>query len=159
MFCKRRNDIKRAPWKMAWILLVDFNFKRSHLRCFVKKGVLENFAKFTGKHLCQSLFLIKLQSSGLQRYLKRDSGTGVFLWILWKFLRTPFFRIPPSDCFNNLSLHTWIQYVRHTTCKNSRSTAKEASILLLSWSNLSIICSKWQLSWILSGIYLYLSLL
>ena len=28
----------------------------SHQRCSVKKGVLTNFAKFTGKHLCQSLF-------------------------------------------------------------------------------------------------------
>ena len=26
-------------------------------------GVPRNFAKFTGKHLCQSLFLIKLQAS------------------------------------------------------------------------------------------------
>ena len=25
-------------------------------RCSVKKGVLRNFAKFTGKHLCQRLF-------------------------------------------------------------------------------------------------------
>ena len=28
---------------------------------FYKKGVLKDFAKFTGKHLRQSLFLIKLQ--------------------------------------------------------------------------------------------------
>ena len=42
-----------------------------------KKGVLRNFTKFTGKHLCQSLFLIKLQASGLELYLKRESGTGV----------------------------------------------------------------------------------
>ena len=28
---------------------------------FYKKGVLRNFAKFTEKHLCQSLFLIKFQ--------------------------------------------------------------------------------------------------
>ena len=27
--------------------------------CSVKKGVLRNFAKFTGKHLCQSLFIKK----------------------------------------------------------------------------------------------------
>ena len=27
---------------------------------FGKKGVLRNFAKFTGKHLCQSLFLNKV---------------------------------------------------------------------------------------------------
>ena len=30
---------------------------------FCKKGILRNFAKFTGKRLCQSLFLIKLQAS------------------------------------------------------------------------------------------------
>ena len=29
---------------------------------FCKKGFLRNFAKFTGKHLSQSLFLIKLQT-------------------------------------------------------------------------------------------------
>ena len=35
----------------------------------LQKGVLKNFAKFTGKHLCQSLLYI----------------TGVFLWILRNF--------------------------------------------------------------------------
>ena len=30
--------------------------RSSHRRCSVGKGVLQNFAKFTGKHLCQSLF-------------------------------------------------------------------------------------------------------
>ena len=29
--------------------------RSSHRRCSIKKGVLKNFAKFTGKHLCQSL--------------------------------------------------------------------------------------------------------
>ena len=29
-------------------------------RCSVRKGVLRNFTKFTGKHLCQSLFLNKV---------------------------------------------------------------------------------------------------
>ena len=32
----------------------------------MKKGVLKDFTKFTGKHLCQSLFLIKLQVSCLR---------------------------------------------------------------------------------------------
>ena len=36
-----------------------------------KKSGLKNFAKFTGKHLCQRLFLIKLQGSDLQLYLKK----------------------------------------------------------------------------------------
>ena len=29
---------------------------------FCKKGILRNFAKFTGKHLCQNLFFIKKES-------------------------------------------------------------------------------------------------
>ena len=36
------------------------NSRSSHQRCSVKKGVLRNFAKFTGKHLCQSLFFNKV---------------------------------------------------------------------------------------------------
>ena len=34
--------------------------RSSHQRCSVKKGVLKNFAKFTGKHMCQSLFFNKV---------------------------------------------------------------------------------------------------
>ena len=34
--------------------------RSSHRRCFVKKGVYRNFAKFTGKHLCQRLFFNKV---------------------------------------------------------------------------------------------------
>ena len=34
----------------------------THLRFSVKKGVLRNFAKLTGKPLCQSLFLKKVAS-------------------------------------------------------------------------------------------------
>ena len=56
-------------------------FRSSHQRCSVRKGVLRNFAKFTGKRLCQSVFFNKVAGWILQLYLKRDSGTGVFLWI------------------------------------------------------------------------------
>ena len=35
------------------------NWISSHQGCSVRKGVLRNFAKFTGKHLCQSLFFKK----------------------------------------------------------------------------------------------------
>ena len=34
--------------------------RSSHHRCSVRKGVLGNFTKFTGKHLCQSLFFNKV---------------------------------------------------------------------------------------------------
>ena len=67
-------------------------FRSSHRRCSAKKGVLRNFAKFTGKHFCQSLFFDKL-------YWKRGFGTGVFLWILWNFLENLFYRTPLRNCF------------------------------------------------------------
>ena len=40
----------------AWLTI----HRSSHPDVFCKKGVLENFAKFTGKYLCQSLFLNKV---------------------------------------------------------------------------------------------------
>ena len=46
---------------------------------FCKKGVLENLAKFRGKHLCQSFFFKKVPSLKPAALLKRDSSTGVFL--------------------------------------------------------------------------------
>ena len=51
----------------------------------MKKSVLRNFKNVTGKHLYQSLFLNKVVGQALQLYLKRDSGTGVFLRIFRNF--------------------------------------------------------------------------
>ena len=53
-------------------------------------GVLKNFANFTGKHLCWSHFLIKLQAWGSATLLKRDSNTDVFLWNKQNFTNTYF---------------------------------------------------------------------
>ena len=63
----------------------ELNLRSSHWSCSVKKFVLRNFANFTGKHLCWSLFLVKLQTFRPATLLKRDSKTDVFLWILGKF--------------------------------------------------------------------------
>ena len=40
--------------------------RSSLLEVFCKEGVLKNFTKFTGKHLCQSLFFNNV--AGLQLY-------------------------------------------------------------------------------------------
>ena len=61
-------------------IIVDYSsFRSSHRRCSVKKGVLRNFAKFTGKHLCQRLFFDKVAGLRPETLLKRVSGTSVFL--------------------------------------------------------------------------------
>ena len=46
---------------------------------YVKKGVLKNFAKFTGKHLCHGLFLNKAAGISPATLLKKGFGTGIFL--------------------------------------------------------------------------------
>ena len=61
------------------------NCRSSCSQIFIKISVLKNFAIFTGKHLCWSLFLRKLQVLKPASLLKRDSNTGVFLWILRNF--------------------------------------------------------------------------
>ena len=43
----------------------------------MKKGVLRNFTKFTGKYLCQSLFFNKVAGLRPATLLKRESGAGV----------------------------------------------------------------------------------
>ena len=58
-------------------------YRSSHQRCSRKKGVLTNLAKFTGKHLRQSLFFNKVAGQRSATLLKkRDFGTGVSLSIL-----------------------------------------------------------------------------
>ena len=42
--------------------------RSSQQRCSMKKVVLRNFEKFTGKHLCQSLLFYKVASLDLQLY-------------------------------------------------------------------------------------------
>ena len=40
--------------------VLDENDRSSHRRCSIKIGVLKNFAKLTGKRLCQRLFFNKV---------------------------------------------------------------------------------------------------
>ena len=52
--------------------------------CSVRKGVLRNFSTFTEKCLCQGPFFNKVRAQPAT-LLKKDSGTGVSLWILQNF--------------------------------------------------------------------------
>ena len=67
----------------------------------VKKGVLRNFAKFTGKHMFQKLFFYKVVT-----LLKKKSGTGIFLRICEISKNTFFYRTPPLTASEFL-ICTW----------------------------------------------------
>ena len=52
-----RNANIRTKKVVKYLVLADSNIIRSRrLEVFFRKGVLRNFAKFTGKRPCQSLF-------------------------------------------------------------------------------------------------------
>ena len=56
-----------------------------------KKGVLRNFTKFKGKHLCQSLFFNKVTGLRAATLLKKRLWHRCFPVSFGRFLRTPFF--------------------------------------------------------------------
>ena len=65
--------------------------RSSRPEVFCKKGVLRNFAKFAGKHLCQSLFFNKVAGLKPATLLKKRFWRRCFPVNFAKFLRTPFF--------------------------------------------------------------------
>ena len=65
----------------------------------MKKGVLRNFAQFTEKHLCQSLFFKKVAGLRPATLLKKRFWHRCFPVNFVKFPRTPFYRTHPGDCF------------------------------------------------------------
>ena len=81
----------------------------SHQSCSSKIGVLKNFTKFKGKHLCWTLFFNKVASLSPATLRKRGSNTDVFQWILWNFYDKLFYKTSTGDCFflldNQRKLH------------------------------------------------------
>ena len=152
---------------VVYVIVKILTKQKQPLEAFCKKGVLGNFTKFTGKHLCQSLFFKKETlskerlwhryfhvnfakfvripllaehlrwlllyqtvliyqrtyqypltifapclmfacASGLQLYHKKDSGAGVFLWILRNLQELLFYGTIPvaASVWNSLNTST-----------------------------------------------------
>ena len=62
----------------------------SHQRCSIGKSVLRNFVKFTGNHLCQSLFFNKVAGLRPATLLKKRLWHRCFALSFTKVLRTSF---------------------------------------------------------------------
>ena len=65
--CKDLKFLRKYPWNYSLSIAIKVSTKGCISYCrssgpevFCKKGVLRNFTKFTGKHLCQSLFFNKV---------------------------------------------------------------------------------------------------
>ena len=56
----------------------------------MKKDVLRNFAKFTGKHLCRSLFFNKVAGQACN-FIKKEALAQAFSCEFWETFKSTFF--------------------------------------------------------------------
>ena len=66
---RAKNHTMSNQLHLYFPLFLDqmYTYRSSSPMVFCKKGVLKNFEKFTGKHLCQSLFFNKVAGSLLPK--------------------------------------------------------------------------------------------
>ena len=69
---------------------INLLYRSSHQRCSLKKVFFKNFTKFTGKHLCWSLFFNKVSGLRPAILLKKKLQQRCFPVNFVKFLRTSF---------------------------------------------------------------------
>ena len=88
------------------------NYRCSHQRCSIKEAVLRIFTKFTGKHLCQSLFFKKVAD-----LLKKKLWHRCFPVNFVKVLRTPFLQNIFGRLLPNLTNRINLKFCRtRETC-------------------------------------------
>ena len=75
------------------------NTRSSHQRCSIIKGAFINLAKFTGKHLFQSLFLNKVAGLRSATLLRKRLWHRCFPVNFAKFIRSPFLQNTSRGCF------------------------------------------------------------
>ena len=85
-----------------WIYYEGNKNRSSSPEVFCKK-VFWSFTKFTGKHLCQSLFFNKVEGLTSATTLERKLWHSFFLEDFAKFLRIPFYR-PLAASVKNMHL-------------------------------------------------------
>ena len=116
------NTEKNFQWEYFW----SINHRSIHRRYSVTNGVLKNIVKFTGKHVCKSLFLNKFAGRKPATLLKKRLWHRCFPVNFAKFLRTPFCSVKIQNnsggCFcnkgdsslnQNLMNLIWLQWIHY----------------------------------------------
>ena len=102
--------------KLHKIPVSTFTWQKQPPKVFCKKVALKNFAKFTAKHLCQSLFFNKATGVMPATLLKKRLWHRCFPVNIEKFLRTPL-----DDCF-------WLCGISSEVCQPCGKILLESSI-------------------------------
>ena len=104
--------------------------RSSHQRYSVRKDVFRNFSKFTGKHLCQSLFFNKVVQAQACNFIKKETLAQVFAFEFWEISKKTFFtehlwatgsdqtpplslRVASTPCKTKTNQH-WLNYLTNT---------------------------------------------
>ena len=115
--------IRKNGWQgtsMGKACFIVTTVRSSHRRCSVKKGVLRNSTKFTGKQLCHSLFFNKVAALRPATLLKKILWHRCFPVNFAKFPRTTFLKNTSGWllCFNTLKYSTFpgktFSKIKHT---------------------------------------------
>ena len=99
----KRNDMNRGVFKIQSNIYDGTFLRKSEAATrsrSIQKGVLKNFTKFPGKHLCKSLFFNKTVGLRPATLLKKRLWHRCFPA---NFVASFFHRTPPGNCF--LKLH------------------------------------------------------
>ena len=83
---------------------VNLSNKKQTPEVFYKKGFCKNFAKFTGKRLCQSLFFNKVAGLRPTTLLTKRLSHRCFPVKFAKFLRTPFLQSTSGNWFSKCNI-------------------------------------------------------
>ena len=100
VFCKK-TVIKKS--QLCRLVFHNITNRSSLPEMFCKKGVLRNFTKFIRKHLCQSLFLIKLQAQACN-LIKKETPALVFSCKFCEISKNNFFYRTPLVAASILSI-------------------------------------------------------
>ena len=130
--------------------LHDCTFRSSHQRCSIKKGVLRNFTKFTGKNLRWSLFSNKVAGLRPANLLKKRLCRRCFLVNFVKFLRTPLLQDTSKrllvTVFINLheKSHQHCPLIYHLSCNHHSRRKKRRILRIWTFVRISWICKNWK---------------
>ena len=116
-------------------------FRSSHRRGSVRKCVFRNFAKFTGKHLCQSLFFNKVAVLRPATLLKKRLWHRCFPVKFAIFLRTTFLQNTSGRLFLFFKYHSiFYEQKQDMTLREKRPYSE------LFWSTFSRIRTEcWEM--------------
>ena len=137
--------------------MISYLCRNCHGRCSMKKAVLNNFAIFTGKHLCWSLFLIKLHQTSV---LFRNSRPEVLCKTGGVLQKKLFIKISRNSqentcvgvssliMFNFIKKGTPTQMLSWEFCKIFKSTFfiehLRRQLLFILWNNFTVISNSYQ---------------